>query len=161
MQFDYEVPVEEYAAAQVLCYKASAKGQLVKQALGWVLLGLFFVLSAFYWAVAWAPIVLVMMLTGAWFIYWGIRSLFPARHYRRHYPHSGLAGKTYHAELDENGFAVSGDDCSWRVPWAEAQLKGEDNRVFAFSGKNTIFIFGKQYLTDEQQKEIRRLAGTR
>jgi hypothetical protein len=48
--------------------------------------------------------------------------------------------------------------CSWRVLWAEARLKGEDKCVFMFSGKGTIFIFGKKYLTDEQQKEIRRLA---
>jgi hypothetical protein len=27
-----------------------------------------------------------------------------------------------------------------------------------FSGKSTIFIFGKKYLTDEQQREIRQFA---
>ena len=113
MNFDYEIPVEEYAAAQVLYSKACGKGQVLKQAIGWVLLGLFFVLIAvFRWAADWAPILL--LLTGVWFIYGGIRMLFPTRHYRRYYPQSGLAGKKYHAELDENGFSVSGDACSWR-----------------------------------------------
>jgi hypothetical protein len=84
--------------------------------------------------------------------------LFPTRHYRRYYPQSGLAGKKYHAELDETGFSVSGDGCSWRVPWTDALLKGEDDRVFMFSGKGTIFIFGKQYLTEGQQTEVRQLA---
>ena len=42
MQFECEIPVDEYAAAQVLYYKAYAKGKSVKRALGWILLGLFF-----------------------------------------------------------------------------------------------------------------------
>jgi hypothetical protein len=96
--------------------------------------------------------------TGVWFVYCGIANLFPTRHYRRYYPQSGLAGKKYHAELDENGFSVSGDACSWRVLWTEALLKGEDKHVFIFSGKGSIFIFGKKYLTDEQQKATRQFA---
>jgi hypothetical protein len=157
MQFDYEIPSEEYAAAQVLYYRAHAKRRPVKRALGWVLLGLFLVLIAiFRWVADWGSICL--LLTGVWFIYAGIASLFPTRYYRRTYPESGLAGKNYHAELNENGFSVSGDSCSWRVPWSETRLKGEDNRVFMFSGKSTIFIFGKKYLTDEQQREIRQFA---
>lgn len=157
MQFDYEIPVEEYAAAQVLYYKACVKGRLVKRALGWVLLGLFFILIAVLrWVPDWVPTLIV--LTGAWFIYGGLAMLFPTRHYRRYYPESGLAGKTYHAEMDENGFSVNGDGCSWRVPWSEARFRREDKRVFMFSGKGTVFIFGKKYLTAEQQKEMRQLA---
>jgi len=157
MQFDYEIPVEEYAAAQVLYYKACSKGQVPKRGLGWVLLGSFFVLIAgFRWAADWAPILL--LLTGLWFIYGGIRMLSPTRFYRAYYIRSGLAGKKYHAELDENGFSVSGDACSWRVQWTDALLRGEDKRVFMFSGKGTIFIFGKKYLTEDQQKVVRQLA---
>jgi len=157
MQFDYEIPVDEFAAAQVLYSKACSKHLAIKRALGWVLLGSFFVLIAmFRWSADWPPILL--LLTGAWFIYGGIAILFPARHYRRYYSQSGLADKKYHAELDNSGFSVSGDACSWHVLWTEAPFKAEDKRVFIFSGKGTIFIFGKKYLTDEQQKEIRRLA---
>src|SRR5689334_6514170 len=112
MQFDYEIPVEEFVAAQVLYYKkASAKGQIVKRVCRWVSLGLFFVLIAlFKWTPDWPPF--LVLLTGVWFIYGGIALLFPRRHYRRYYARSGLAGNKYHAELDENGFAVNGDDCS-------------------------------------------------
>jgi hypothetical protein len=157
MQFDYEIPVEEFVAAQLLYYKAFAKGRVVKRASGWVLLGSFLVLIAVLrWAVDWVPILL--LLTGGWFIYGGITILFPTRYYRRYYSQSGLAGKKYHAELDENGFAVSGDGCSWRVLWTEALLKGEGKDVFMFNGKSTIFIFGKKYLTEEQQAAIRQFA---
>lgn len=156
MQFHYEIPVDEYAAAQMLYYTVNRKSKLVKRALGWVLLGLFFFLIALFRSAEWGPILL--LLTGAWFIYGGIASLFPTRYYRRAYPNSGLAGKNYHAELDENGFSVTGDSCSWRVLWSEARRKGEDKRVFMFAAKDRIFIFGKKYLTDEQQKDIRRFA---
>jgi len=160
MQFEYEIPVDEYAAAQVLYYKAYAKGKSVKRALGWILLGLFFVFIAlFRQFVDWPPVLL--FLTGAWFIYGGIVGLFPNYHYRRAYPTSGLAGKNYHVELDENGFSVSGDSCNWRVLWTEVQLKGEDKSVFMFSAKGTIFIFGKKYLTAEQQERIRGLPFSR
>jgi hypothetical protein len=54
MQFDYEIPIEEYAAAQVLYYRAHAKRRPVKRALGWALLGLFLVLIAiFRWVADW------------------------------------------------------------------------------------------------------------
>jgi hypothetical protein len=157
MQFDYEIPVEEYVSAQVLYYRAYAKGRIVRRALVWVLLGLFSVLIAvFQWVVAWERIVL--LLAGAWWVYGGIASLYPTRYYRRSYPESGLVGKKYHADLDNHGFSVRGDSCSWQVPWTEVQHKGEDDRVFMFSGKATIFMFGKEYLTDEQQREIRQFA---
>jgi hypothetical protein len=157
MQFDYEIPVDEYAAAQVLYYKGSIKGGALKRAVGWGLLGSFFVLVAVSrWAVDLPPILL--LLTGAWFIYSGIVSVFPTRHYRRYYPQSGLAGKKYHAELDENGFLVVGDACTSRVLWTEVLLDGENKHVFMFCAKGTIFIFGKKYLTDEQQKAIRSFA---
>jgi hypothetical protein len=84
--------------------------------------------------------------------------VFPTRHFRKYYLESGLAGKNYHAELDENGFSVNGDGCRWQAPWTESRFRGEDKRVFMFSGKGTIFIFGKKYLTYEQQNEIRQLA---
>jgi hypothetical protein len=68
MQFDYEIPVGEYVAGQMLYYKASAEGQVVKRALGWVLLGLFFLLIALSrWVTDWPPILL--SLTAILFIY--------------------------------------------------------------------------------------------
>lgn len=73
-------------------------------------------------------------------------------------PGIGAGWEEYHADLDNHGFSVRGDSCSWQVPWTEVQHKGEDDRVFMFSGKATIFMFGKEYLTDEQQREIRQFA---
>jgi len=37
-------------------------------------------------------------------------------------------------------------------------VKGEDKSVFMLYVEGTLFIFGKKYLTDEQQHELRRLA---
>jgi hypothetical protein len=159
MQFDYEVPIEEYAAGQVLYYRARFKGLFMQRALLWVLLGLFFVLLVgFRWGADWLRI--LFLLIAVYFFYLGVTHLFPTRYCRRYYPKSGLAGKVYHAELDGNGFSVSGDACSWRVLWPEVRLKGEDHRVFMFTAKGTIFMFGKRYLTDEQQKAIRQFGAT-
>jgi len=157
MQFDYEIPVDEYAAAQMLYHRANSKSRLVKRALGWVLGGLFLSLVALF---RWADLgPFLLLLTGASYIYRGIASLFanlfPRRYYRRAYAESGVVGENYHAELDENGFSVTADSCTWRVLWTEVTLKGEDKCVFIFIAKGTIFIFGKRYLTDEQQKDIR------
>jgi hypothetical protein len=157
MQFEYEIPIEEYAAAQVLYYKAWSKGQAIKRAFAYIVVGFFYVLIAtFRWAPDWPPV--LVLLTGLLFIYAGIAALFPARHYRRYYSQSDLAGKKYCAEVDENGFLVNGDNCCWRVLWTETLLKGEDTRVFMFCAKGTIFIFGKKYLSEEQQQAVRQFA---
>jgi hypothetical protein len=58
---------------------------------------------------------------------------------------------------DDDGFFVSGNECSWCVLWPEALLKGKDKLIFMFCGKGTIFIFGKRYLTVEQQQALRYL----
>jgi hypothetical protein len=155
MQFDYEIPVDEYVAAQALYYEAQAKGRVIKRALGWFLLSLLVIIcivelrSAGNWGSIWR------LLTVAWFIYATVANLFPKRQFRGSYLESGLAGKRYHGELNENGFSVSGDSCRWQVLWADVRHKGEDKRVFMFTAKGTIFIFGKRYLTDEQQQDIR------
>ena len=156
MRFDYEVPIEEYAAGQVLYIKkARSKGVFVQQALLWISLGVFFVLLVgFRFGAGWLRI--LFLVIAACFFFIGTRCLFPIHYFRRHYPKSGLVGKKYQAELDEGGFSVIGDACNWRVPWPEVLAKGEDDLVFMFTGKGTVFIFGKKYLTEEQQETIRR-----
>lgn len=157
MQFDYEIPVDEFAAAQVLYNKAREANVFVKRGFFWNLLGLFFVFIAeTRWTLDWAPI--LVLLTGIWFISMGISSLFPMRYFRRMYSESEFSGVVYHAELNEDGFVVSGNACTWQALWTDVRHKGENKQVFMFHAKGTIFMFGKKYLTDEQQKEIRRFA---
>jgi hypothetical protein len=153
MQFDYEIQVNEYVAAQALYYKAWYKGRQIGRVLRWISAGLVFIVVAVFRSAEFGQLLLI--LAGAFFIYIGILILFPKLRYRRAYPQSGLAGKTYRAEMDESGFSVAGNSCSWQVPWSEASLKGEDELVFMFYAKGTIFIFGKKYLTAEQQHWVR------
>jgi len=61
--------------------------------------------------------------------------------------------------VSDDGFDVAGDTCTWRVRWQGVRLKAENKRVFMFCSYGTIFIFGKQYLANEQQEELRRLGG--
>ena len=104
------------------------------------------------------PLIIVAVFGISW-VYGGIRILFPRRYYRRVYRSSELSDKSYKAELDESGFRVAGDFCEWTVKWPGLKLKGEDERVFIFCAANTIFIFGKKFLTNEQQQELRKLGG--
>jgi hypothetical protein len=154
MQFNYEIPADEFVAAQIALHTAKNKRRLIKKALGYMLLGVVFALVALFRYPDLGP--LSLLLVAAHFISVGITNLFPQRSFRKAYPLSQLEGKSYQAELDESGFLVSGDSCSWRVAWSEVHLKGENKRVFFFYAKGTIFIFGKKYLTDEQQRDIRR-----
>ena len=157
MQFDYQVPIEEYAAGQVLNAKARSRGVFVQQALLWISLGIFFVLLVgFRSSPDWVGILFLIIATGLFFL--GIRCLFPASYFRRLYPKSGLEGKTYHADVDNQGFLVTGDGCTWRITWPEVRAKREDKLVFIFTAKGTIFIFGKRYLSNDQQTQIRQLA---
>jgi hypothetical protein len=94
-------------------------------------------------------------------IYYGVGNFFPARHFRRAFHGAGLAGKKFKADVNEDGFEVTGDVCSWRIRWPGVQLKGEDERVIMLSSGGTIFMFGKKYLNNEQIQELRRLSGLR
>jgi hypothetical protein len=77
----------------------------------------------------------------------------------RSVPESRTGGKTFKADLSEEGFEVSGDECNWRVRWRGVRVKGENESVLVLYGANTVFIFGKKYLSHEQQQEFRKLAG--
>ncbi|HKD80920.1 MAG TPA: YcxB family protein [Candidatus Angelobacter sp.] len=153
MQFNYEIPADEFVAGQIVLHTAKDKRRLVKRALGYTLLGVLLGLVAFFRYPDLGP--LLLMMVAAYCVYAGITNLFPQRYFRKGYSRSGLAGKNYHAELDDNGFLVSGDSSNWRVAWTEVSIKGENKRVFMFYAKGDLFIFGKKYLTEEQQKDMR------
>ena len=154
MQFNYEIPADEFVAAQMAFHTAKEKGRFIKRAFGYTLLGVVFGLIALFRYRDLGR--LLLLLVAAYLTCVGITNLFPQRYFRKAYPQSELAGKSYQADLDDSGFTVSGNSCSWRVAWSEVHIKGENKRVFIFYAKGTIFIFGKKYLTDEQQRDIRR-----
>lgn len=88
-----------------------------------------------------------------------MRVFFRARYFRRAFPKSDLAGNGFKADLGEDDFEVTGDQCSWRVRWPGVRVKGENEQVFMLYSHGTIFIFGKQYLNSEQQEHLRGLSG--
>ena len=158
MKFEYEIGLEESVAADMLYFNLRMRSKQLKQALFWVAAGALFIVVAWRQQVpGWAPTLLAV--TGGWWIYASVWSLFPAWQFRNSYRSAGLSGEKYRADLDEEGFEVTGRLCSWHVRWAGVSVKTEDKRVFLLYGANTLFIFGKKYLTDEQQSELRRLAG--
>jgi hypothetical protein len=155
MQFEYEITSDDDVAAQYLYLKLCGHKR-VRRAIPWIIGGLFLIAVAYNeQSLRLAPVLLAGI--GVWFGYAGVASLFLKRHFRRGYSKSGLAGKRYKATVDEMGLEVNGDVCGWRVNWPGIALKGEDDRVFIAYGANTIFIFGKQYLTPEQQLELRKI----
>lgn len=93
----------------------------------------------------------------------GIARTFPGvslrRYYRRYYRKLGLENNKYRASVKEDGFQVVGVDISWRVRWQDVSPKGDDGEVFMFYAHGTLFIFAKRYLAEEQQHQLRKLAG--
>jgi hypothetical protein len=158
MRFEYEIPADEFVACQLLYYKLSGGRKRVVNAVGWIVAGLALMFIA--WSerfVDSAPIILAAI--GASWIYAGVASFFPARHFRRAYTKGDYAGKRFTADADADGFEVTGDLYSWRVRWPGVQLKAENEQVFMLYSRGTIFMFGKKFLTSEQQDELRKLSG--
>jgi hypothetical protein len=158
MHFEYEIPPDEFVASQLLYYKLSRGRKRILNAVGSTLLGLLLIVVA--WderAVDSVPFLLAIL--GAWFIYMGVVWSFPSKYFRRAYQKGELAGKKYQADLNQDGFEVAGDLRSWRVRWEGVRLKGENEQVFILYSAGTLFMFGKKYLSNEQQQELRRLSG--
>jgi len=162
MQFEYEITVDDYVACQLLYYKLSVGRQrIVKRAVSWTILGFLCIVVALSEQVLnWMPILLAV--TGALWVYGGVRTFFPARYFRRIYPSTKLTGKRFFASADQEGIQITGEHASWRVQWAGVTLRAENERAFMLHSDETatIFMFGKCYLTDGQQQELRTLAGT-
>lgn len=157
MTFEYEISADDYAAAQTLYYKLKTGYKRFRRAALWGGLGfLFIVMAVREESPGWAPMFLAVI--GAWWTYSSVRILVPSWYIRQFYPKAGLSGKTFHAEVNEDGFVVAGDLCTWYVRWAGVSVKGENKDVFILHGANTLFMFGKKYLTDDQRRELRRLA---
>lgn len=158
MEFRYEITADEYAAGQKLYWKLSARSKIARNTAAFILLGLlFFIVARSEPIFGWPSFILSFV--GIYLLYVGFLNLFPGRYLRRAFGKSGLDGKSYVAEIDSQGMNVTGDDCGWKVLWKGVNVKGEDKLVFVVFAANTIFIFGKKYLTQDQQDEFRGLAG--
>jgi hypothetical protein len=157
MQFEYEIPIDEYVAGQDLYFQLSAGRKRIKTGLAWILEGAILIFVALNGNVLNWPKILLLPI-GAWSIYLGMAHFFPRWNLRRQYQASGLAGKKFQAHIDEEGFELAGDLCTWRIRWAGASIKGENERVFLLYSSGTLFTIGKKFLTDEQQHEFRKLA---
>ena len=160
MHFEYEITADDYVASQILYHKLGGVRRRMQWVAYSVLTGLLFLGIAWSERSAWLGWGgLLLAIVGAWWIYIGVLNLFPARHLRRAYRGSELAGREFKAEVDEGGFGITGELCTWRVQWPGVRLKGEDAQVFILYSQGTIFMFGKKYLSNEQQQELRRLSG--
>jgi hypothetical protein len=159
MQFQYEIPADEYVAAQTL-YLQLTINRRATRGIFWVLLGSSFIALAVSGVESWLES-LPLACLGAWWIYVGFVRLFPGWYFRRAYPKSSVVGKSYNAGVNQDGFDVSGDEVSWTIKWASVKVKGENASVFIFYAANTIFIFGKKFLNAAQQQELRQLSGLR
>jgi hypothetical protein len=158
MDFEYEITAEEFVASQLLYYKLSGGRKRVERAVGWIVCGLALII------VAWnerflGPAQIILAFIGAWWIYSGATSFFPSGFFRRAYPKSDFAGKRFTVDANQDGFEVTGDLYSWRVRWPGVRLKAENEHVFMLYSQGTIFMFGKKFLSSEQQEELRRLSG--
>jgi hypothetical protein len=158
MEFEYEITADDYADASILYHRLTIRRQ---NGAGWFLAGaLFLIVGLIERDRGLAPILLAAV--GLWWAGVGLGRTFPRlfrRYYRRYYKRLGLADQKYRATVNEDGFQVVGDYCTWRNRWADVSPKGEDDRVFTLFAHGTLFIFAKRYLSDEQQQTLRKLAG--
>ena len=163
MHFEYEITPDEYIAGQFLYSKLSGARKYVQVVVFCLLTGLSLVAAALIVDARiervdrWVSILLAAL--GAWWIYAGIANLSPSRYFRRAYRRTQLPGQKFKADVNDDSFEVTGELCSWRVRWPGVQLKGESEHIFMLYSEGTIFMFGKKYLSNEQQQELRRLSG--
>src|ERR1700690_1492205 len=99
MRCEYEITADEFASAQILYHDASG-GKRVKSAIISIVAGFF--LIALTWnekAVDFALI--VPALVGLWWVYAGVRHLFPTRYFRQKFRGTELAGKLYKVDASK------------------------------------------------------------
>ena len=158
MEFEYEIQPDDYAAASVIYAKLLKKSRKFSPWLyGGAILVIVFLLERDRGL---SPVLLGAI--GVWWMWAGFAQTFPGAfrsYYRRHYQKLRLGNRKYKASVEEPGFVVDGDDTTWRVRWQDVSPKGEDNEVFMFYARGTLFIFAKRYLSNEAQQQLRLMAG--
>ena len=158
MRFEYEITADDYVRAQVLYHKHRVGWKRFRTAGARVVFAVVLFLIAFKErAFGWGSMFLVYC--GLLYIYSGILSVFPARHFRRYYRRTELAGKRFEATVDEGGIEAKEEFFCMTTKWAGVKLKAESDLMFIYSASDRIFMFGKQYLSSEQQQDLRKLSG--
>jgi hypothetical protein len=158
IHFEYEITPEVYAACQLLYYRLSGGRGRVRGAVARIFTGLLLIFIA--WNERFADLAQILLAAiGVWWTYSGVVRLFPERYFRRAYRKTDFANKKFEADLSETGFEVTGDRYSWSVQWPGVQLRGENDKAFMLCSQGTIFMFGKKYMSTEQQALLRKLSG--
>ena len=161
MTFQYEIDKDTYVACQILYHKA--RGDLAKMWKGaafWSLLGVsMMVVACSAPEMSWVSALL--FLNGTVWTYSGLRVCLPNRYFAKHYHGTNLAGKQFTADLNPERLEVTGNHARWGVKWPGVTIKQEDKSAFAFYSDETavIYMFGKKYLSIEEQQQIRLFAG--
>jgi len=157
MEFSYTITADEFNAGQVLYHKMKrGKRRFADVAVGIAIAVFFMAVALSEPRLSWAPILLSAMALQ--YLYAALVNLFPILYVRTKYKQANLHGKTYKAVVNEEGMDITGDVCGWHIRWPGVQLKAENDKVFMFLAANTLFIFGKQYLDESQQQEMRKLS---
>ena len=116
LHFQYEISVDEYVAAQLLCYKLRGRRRYIERAASWGFAGAFCVVTAVHSTRTFSegafslPLLLLGGI-GIWWMWAALGIAFPAGRFRRAYLASKLAETSYKADVDENGFAVAREFC--------------------------------------------------
>ena len=158
VQFEYEIRVDEYAAAQSIYYNFTRRHSRTIRPLWRIFAGIVLIVAGGSQQGSDLASLLLAMI-GAWWVYAGIALFFPAKYFRRAYKGAALAGEVFKAVINEKGLEITCDKCAWQVTWPGVTFKAEDKRVFVILSYGTLFIFGKKYLNSEQEKQIRELSG--
>jgi hypothetical protein len=160
MQLEYEISEDDYVASQRLFWKLSYGRKRFKNPVSWILIG------AFYIAIALERQIFDLVFTllagaGAFWIWNSMWILFPESDLRRVYRGLDWVGKRFRAELNAEGFEVVEEFETNRIRWAGLKIKGENEQVVILcqGPGQSLHMFGKKYMTAEQQHEFRKLAG--
>jgi hypothetical protein len=159
MKFEYEISLKDYVSSQRLFQKLSYREKVIRSAITSTLTGTIFIFIASDQQRVAELGPLLLACVGAWWIFSGLRSLVATWNFRSAYKGLGLTGEKFQMEADEKGFEVNADTWNRRIQWSDISLKGENKHVFIVYPESFIYMIGKQYLTEEQQQEFRKLAG--
>ena len=155
VQFSYSITPDDYAHAHVLIWRKFPKST-------WNVVMFFGVLLCI------VPFfrepdgslncaLLGLPVFGLVLIYKASQAYFPSVRARRHYPHTGLAGRQFACDVSDEAIAVKGRDSEWKYAWPAILLAEESPKMFMLYTGLQIFPFAKRFLTPEQTESIQRL----